>query len=206
MDHISITHGNPESMSGGRLMGMALDYMAYPLIGTADKALIENTLQKLWGHGKNHFSHQYAFEARLDNRTIGIIICFPVTVMDKLLWPTVLELIKLRKWNLIKYSLLHLQELWSIVNLNEGRADEYHIGALAALPESRGYGVGSKLIHYAEEKARLSNFSKCSLTVRKENLGAIKLYERLGYQITDSIDKKPYFLYRMVKPLPSILT
>lgn len=206
MDNISITHGNPKSAYGGRLMGMALDYMAYPLIGTADKAIIENTLQKLWGLGKNRFSHQYAFEARLDNRTIGIISCYPVTVMDKLVWPTFRDLMKLRKWNLIKHSLLHLQELWAMVSLNEGRADEYHIGALAALPESRGYGVGSKLIHYAEEKAGFSNYGKCSLTVKQENVRAIKLYERLGYRITDSIEKKPYYLYRMVKTLPHILT
>ncbi len=206
MDHISITHGNPKSPSGGRLLGMALDYMAYPVIGTADKALIENTLQQLWVLGKNRFSHQYAFEARLDNRTIGIISCYPVSVMDKLAWPTARELIKLRKWNLIKHSLLHLQDLWSMVSLKEGRADEYHIGALAALPESRGYGAGSKLIQYAEDKARLSNYGKCSLTVRQENFRAIKLYERLGYRITDSIENKPYYLYRMVKPLPRILT
>ncbi|AIQ67699.1 GNAT family N-acetyltransferase [Paenibacillus graminis] len=206
MDHISITHGNPKSASGGRLLGMALDYMAYPVIGTADKALIENTLQQLWVLGKNRFSHQYAFEARLDNRTIGIISCYPVSVMDKLAWPTARELIKLRKWNLIKHSLLHLQELWSMVSLKEGRADEYHIGALAALPESRGSGVGSKLIQQAEDKARLNNYGKCSLTVRQENFRAIKLYERLGYRITDSIENKPYYLYRMVKPLPRILT
>ncbi|KWX79793.1 acetyltransferase [Paenibacillus riograndensis] len=206
MDHISITHGSPKSASGGRLLGMALDYMAYPVIGTADKALIENTLQKLWILGKNRFSHQYAFEARLDNKTIGIVSCYPVSVMDKLAWPTARELIKLRKWKLIKHSLLHLQELWSMVSLNEGRADEYHIGALAALPESRGYGVGSRLIQYAEDKARLSNYGKCSLTVRQENFRAIKLYERLGYKITDSIEKKPYYLYRMVKTLPRILT
>ncbi|MEC0172083.1 N-acetyltransferase [Paenibacillus graminis] len=205
MDHISITHGNPKSASGGRLLGMALDYMAYPVIGTADKALIENTLQQLWVLGKNRFSHQYAFEARLDNRTIGIISCYPVSVMDKLAWPTARELIKLRKWNLIKHSLLHLQELWSMVSLKEGRADEYHIGALAALPESRGYGAGSKLIQHAEDKARLNNYGKCSLTVRQENFRAIKLYERLGYRITDSIENKPYYLYRMVKPLPRIL-
>ncbi|KWX89513.1 acetyltransferase [Paenibacillus riograndensis] len=203
---MSITHGSPKSASGGRLLGMALDYMAYPVIGTADKALIENTLQKLWILGKNRFSHQYAFEARLDNKTIGIVSCYPVSVMDKLAWPTARELIKLRKWKLIKHSLLHLQELWSMVSLNEGRADEYHIGALAALPESRGYGVGSRLIQYAEDKARLSNYGKCSLTVRQENFRAIKLYERLGYKITDSIEKKPYYLYRMVKPLPRILT
>ncbi|MGN7764359.1 GNAT family N-acetyltransferase [Paenibacillus sp. 22594] len=206
MDNITIMNGNPKSASGGRLMGMALDYMAYPLVGTIDQTLIESTLQQLWGLGKNRFSHQYAFEARLDDRTMGMITCYPVSVMDKLVWPTVRELIKMRKWKLIKHSLLHLQDLWSMVSLNEGRADEYHIGALATLPEGRGYGIGSKLIHFAEGKARLSNYGKCSLTVKQENFRAIKLYERLGYQIADTIEKKPYYLYRMVKPLPRILT
>lgn len=187
-------------------MGMALDYMAYPLIGTTDQGVIKDTLGKLWRMKNNRFSHQYAFEARLNNKTVGMISCCPVTVMDKLAWPTTLEIIRLRSWRLIKHTLLNMRDLLSVVNLKEGRADEYHIGALAALPESRGHGVGSKLIQHAEEQARLSSFSKCSLTVKQENVRAIQLYERLGYQITDSIAKKPYYLYRMVKPLPQLLT
>ncbi|WP_019912594.1 GNAT family N-acetyltransferase [Paenibacillus sp. HW567] len=206
MDNISIIHGKIDSAAGGRLNSMALDYMAYPLVGSKDSSLVESTLQKLWRLGFNRFSHRYAFEAQINQKTLGLVTCFPVSVMNKLAWPTTRELIKLRKWKLVKHSLLNWRELWFMLSLKEGRLDEYHIGSLATLPESRGTGIGSKLIHFAEEKARLSNYDKLSLTVRQENSGAVNLYEKLGFKITDAIDKQPYHLYRMVKPLPRLLT
>ncbi|WP_028560566.1 GNAT family N-acetyltransferase [Paenibacillus pinihumi] len=201
MEHIQIVKGHPASDAGGKLNSMALDYMAYPLVGSTEKSLIEQTLGDLWGKSANRFSHQYAFEAKLKDKTIGMITCYPVPVMNKLAWPTMRQLIQLRKWSLIRHSLQNLKAVFSMISLNEGRAGEYHIGTLATLPESRGYGVGSRLIQFAEEQARRGGYGKCSLTVKKDNNQARKLYERLGYTIADSIEKPPYSLYRMVKSL-----
>ncbi|MHA6533548.1 GNAT family N-acetyltransferase [Paenibacillus sp. BAC0078] len=206
MDNISIIPGKIDSEAGGRLNSIALDYMVYPIAGSKDSKLIEHTMQKLWRLGLNRFSHRYAFEAQINHRTLGMVTCYPVSIMNKLAWPTVRELIKLRKWKLVKHSLVNWWETWAMLSLKEGREDEYHIGTLAILPESRGTGIGSKLIDFAEEKARLSNYDKLSLTVRQENSRAINLYEKLGFKITDAIDKQPYHLYRMVKPLPRLLT
>lgn len=55
-----------------------------------------------------------------------------------------------------------------MASLNEGREDEYHIGTIATLPENQGYGIGSKLIHFAEGQASLNQYNKCSLTVKKK--------------------------------------
>lgn len=201
MNDVLIVEGNPMSSAGSKLNYMALDYMAYPLVGSKDSYLIEKTLNKLWKLELNRFSHRYAFEAKLNNETVGMVTCYPVSLMDKLAWPTFKKLIALRKWSLISHSLFHLKDVYSMISLNEGRKDEYHIGTLATLPESRGYGIGSKLVYFAEEQAKLNHYNKCSLTVKKENKQALKLYERLGYSIVDSIEKHPYSLYRMVKIL-----
>lgn len=205
MENIKIIKGNRKSEVGGKLNSIALDYMAYPLIGTKDTGLIEKTLSKLWSLGFNRFSHQFAYEAQIENKTLGLITCYPVSLMNKLAWPTTWNLLKLRKWDLFLHSILNVKDLWSMLSLNEGREGEYHIGTLATLPESRGYGVGSKLIQFAEEQAKLNQFDKCSLTVKKENTQALKLYEKLGYEKTDSIEKAPYSMYRMVKILPSTI-
>jgi len=156
MENISIIKGNAMSEAGGKLNSIALDYMAYPLIGSKDLILIENTLNKLWRLASNRFSHQYAFEAQLNQKTVGMITCYLVSVIKKLAWPTFKKLIKLRKWALIGHSILNFRELWSMASLNEGREGEYHIGTLATFSESRGYGVGSKLIHFAEKQAKLN--------------------------------------------------
>lgn len=203
MEDIAIVKGNPKSTVGGRLNRIALDNMAYPLIGSKDETIIEKTLEKLWKLKSNRFSHQYAFEARLNEKTVGIITCYPASIMNKMAWQTVKQLIQLRKWELVGYSVMHLREMLSMVTLNEARKGEYYIGTLATLPESRGYGIGSKLIFFAEEQARLLRCDRSSLTVRKENTKALKLYEKLGYQILDTIDTPCYSLYRMGKKLTS---
>lgn len=89
--------------------------------------------------------------------------------------------------------------LYSMITLKEGEDDEFHIGTIALLPKSRGLGIGTRLLEFAEEQASLQGFAKCSLTVKKENQLAIKLYQRLGYQITSEINKLKLSLYRMVK-------
>lgn len=198
---VSIVKGNPLSSDGGRLNQIALDYMAYSLIGSEDVYVIEKTLGELWTHKENRFSHEYAYEAKLGGNTVGMVICYPVPVMNQLAWPTTRQLLNLRKWELVKYAVLHLREVISMLVLREGRDGEYHIGTLATLPESRGYGIGSKLIAHVEEQAKQQKYQWTSLTVKKENEKARKLYEKLGYQIVGSIDQKPYSLYRMVKKL-----
>jgi len=203
LQSIEIVKALPTSEVGGKLNSMALDYMAYPLVGSREPSLVERTLKQLWMKGANRFSHEYAFEAQLNKQTVGIITCYPVAVMSKLDWSTFYQLMQLRKWGLVRHALLHMKDVWAMVNLQEGKAGEYHIGTLAMLPESRGYGIGTKLIQFAEEQARQQRYHKCSLTVKKENTGALKLYERLGYVTEDSIDKPPFSLYRMVKQLQS---
>ncbi len=119
--------------------------------------------------------------------------------MEKLAWPTFRELLKARKWELVTHILGNIKESLSMFLLKEGRPGEFHIGSIATLPESRGYGIGSKLIAHAEAQAVKQKLNKCSLTVKMENEGARKLYEKLGYEVVDIIDQEPYHLYRMVK-------
>ncbi len=47
-------------------------------------------------------------------------------------------------------------------------------------------GIGSHLMHFVEEDLRQRGFSYVTLNVAKENLPALRLYKRLGYQVTSS--------------------
>ncbi len=69
------------------------------------------------------------------------------------------------------------------------------------MPESRGMGIGSQLIQHAEEQAIKQGYTLSSLTVKKENHLAAKLYAKLGYEITSEIVKPTVSLYRIVKKL-----
>ena len=58
-----------------------------------------------------------------------------------------------------------------------------HGGVLGVgvLREHRGRGIGTALIRAAIEKAEAAGLSRIELTVRERNVGAIALYERLGF-------------------------
>ncbi|MBT2287698.1 GNAT family N-acetyltransferase [Paenibacillus albidus] len=161
--------------------------------------MVSSTFRKLWKWDGNRFSHQYAFEARRGEQTLGMITCYPVPVLNRLAWPTFKQLLSIRKLAFIGYNLSNLKSFYSMISMKEGHEDEFHIGTIAALPASRGLGVGSELLKFAEKQAVLQSFSKCSLTVKKENLLARKLYERIGYQITGEINKPAFSMYRMAK-------
>ncbi|MCM3697940.1 GNAT family N-acetyltransferase [Paenibacillus macerans] len=198
---ITIIKADAGSAVGARLNQMALDYLVYPLAGSDKKSIVSSTFRKLWKGRGNRFSHQYAFEAKANGQTLGLITCYPVPVLKRLEWPTIKQLFAHRRLGLIGYHLRHVKSFYSMITMKEGEDDEFHIGTIAALPESRGLGIGSRLLAFAEEQAVLQGFTKCSLTVRKENERAFKLYKRVGYQITGEINKPAFSLFRMAKML-----
>ena len=53
------------------------------------------------------------------------------------------------------------------------------MNVLAVYPEHRGKGIGSRLLEQVED---LNKDATMSLIVSDANLGAMRLYERLGYR------------------------
>ncbi|MNM26813.1 hypothetical protein D3C81_372840 [compost metagenome] len=72
---ITILKAEAQSAVGARLNQVALEYMAYTLAGSQKKSIVSGTFRKLWKGEENRFSHQYAFEARANGQTLGIITC-----------------------------------------------------------------------------------------------------------------------------------
>jgi len=60
---------------------------------------------------------------------------------------------------------------------------KYRIYSLAIAPETRGTGIGEKLLEYAELLARKNNIQKITLEVSEKNVAAINLYKKKGFQI-----------------------
>ena len=73
--------------------------------------------------------------------------------------------------------------------------------AISMLPEFRGYGIGTKLMKKLFEILRANGYKRTSLSVQKDN-PALRLYKRLGYEITDEkMDHAGHEDYVMVKEL-----
>ncbi|MEC0128206.1 GNAT family N-acetyltransferase [Paenibacillus pabuli] len=201
MTTISIVKASSYSLRGAKLHLMAIGKMAHSIAGSNNQKLVEATFRKLWQAKNNRFSHEYAYEAKVGEKTYGMISCLPITALEELTGSTMKQLFLLRKMGLVLYNLLRPLGLFSTVTLKEGFQGEFHIASLATMPESRGIGIGSQLIHFAEEEAISRGYAFSSLTVKKENHLAARLYAKHGYEITSEINKPTIALYRMVKKL-----
>jgi ribosomal protein S18 acetylase RimI-like enzyme len=60
--------------------------------------------------------------------------------------------------------------------------------AIAVVPSARGKGVGSALLVALLERARAGGFETVSLSVDRENDGAIALYEQFGFMPVKGTD------------------
>jgi len=61
--------------------------------------------------------------------------------------------------------------------------DEIHINNIALRPQHRGHGYGTALMHHVLAEARRLGARRATLEVRAGNMGARRLYERLGFYV-----------------------
>lgn len=61
-----------------------------------------------------------------------------------------------------------------------------YLFAFRIKPEWRGKGIGTHLMDFVEDDLRTRGFGFVTLNVSKDNPNALRLYRRLGYQITGS--------------------
>lgn len=160
---ILISQADPNSLVGAKLNLMAVGDMAHSIVGSSNQSITDATFRMLWKSKNNRFSHEFTYEAKIGDKSLGMITCLPYTTLDQLGSSTAKQLFSYRK-----------------LGLKEGFEGEYHIATLAAMPESRGMGIGSQLIQHAEEQAIRQGYNLSSLTVKKENPLAAKLYVKLG--------------------------
>lgn len=83
---------------------------------------------------------------------------------------------------------------------------EYYISNIGVYPQYRDRRVGTRLILGLEEGAVKKGAARSSLDVEVENVGALRLYSRLGYAtVKESSVKLPgnkgFRFYRMRKQL-----
>ncbi|PNZ24954.1 GNAT family acetyltransferase [Staphylococcus petrasii] len=201
MSDIHIEKGRPQHQEGGQLTYAAIDNMAEVILGKTNEKELEADLQKLWKNHANRFSHEFSFVAMQDEKVLGAITCAPLEQIEKAMTPTVLQIISMNKLKPFLSIARHPKRFYALVSMEEGQEDEYHISMLATMPDTRGKGVGGKLLDYAEQQALENGFSKISLTVVKDNDKAVRLYKKQGFEIVGNVDHPPFHLYQMRKEL-----
>ncbi|EKU50099.1 GNAT family N-acetyltransferase [Staphylococcus massiliensis] len=201
MANVSIERASKDYTLGGRVNYLAIGDMCEAFLGTSEKHKIEYLMQQLWKKPGNRFSHEYSLVAKKGDNVTGIVTCYPVSKMDATMGQTVLQILKLKGLGAISLLVQNFKSIKSLITMKEGYKGEYHVSMLAVLPEHQGTGSGTALLKATEDYALNEGFDTCSLTVKKDNHEARKLYEKMGYKIVGDIDKAPFHLYRMRKQL-----
>ena len=80
----------------------------------------------------------------------------------------------------IEYGFSHLRRL--------GLARKGHVVSIAVKEEHRGKGIGTQLMRTSQEEMLKKSSTECYLEVRVSNLGAITLYQRLGYKVSGRLE------------------
>jgi ribosomal protein S18 acetylase RimI-like enzyme len=72
--------------------------------------------------------------------------------------------------------------------------------AIAVVPNARGKGVGAKLLAALLDRARMEGYATISLSVDRNNAGAIGLYERHGFERVGEEDDSVTMLAHLQQP------
>lgn len=83
----------------------------------------------------------------------------------------------------------------------EERGDTLHLHGLILIPAFQGKGIGTSILTMLGQKYT-GKMKQIELGVYQQNSGAIRLYEKLGFQVTQTLDDLPFYI--MHKQLTSI--
>ncbi len=87
--------------------------------------------------------------------------------------------------------------VFSTSNSSAIKNDAIELTYIGVSSEQRGVGLGKKLLNAFIEACRLNGYRSVVLSVEKENLPAITLYERAGFRIIKTFSEGRYQRHRM---------
>lgn len=154
----------------------------------------------------HRFSWRYSFVAEADGRPVGYLLSYPGRELNALQLKFLRQSPSLFGW---ADTLRLVGRMLPLLNAPEAESDEYYVSNVGVLPEYRSRGYGAQLMGFAEERARAERLGKCSLAVDETNAEAIRLYQKLGYEIVFTrrfkgrLAQKESGYHRMLKLLPA---
>lgn len=164
----------------------AIGDIANNLTGQDELPKILMSLEQFVEETKNRHSYLNTFVAEQHDEILGIVVLYDGQL----------------GYDLDRQLEAQLAQKGIHVKLDvEAHMDEYYIDTICVSKKARGLGIGTKLLHFAEQQGKQLGYEKISLNVEFEKEDARRLYERIGYQTTEgwTIINEPF--HHMVKSL-----
>lgn len=154
----------------------AIGNIAEQMTGETNPIAVEHEMIALFKRQDNRHSFLNTWIAETDKHVVGVMVFY-----------TGAQALQLDA-NLVEW--LEEKNGLPVDIPPEAHVDEYYIDTVCVDPRFRGKGIGSLLLKHAEVVAREEESTKLALNVEIEKESAIRLYERLGYQIAE-----PWVIY-----------
>lgn len=163
----------------------AIGDIAKRMTGESEPEMIEQSMCELSKLNDNPHAYRVTYIAELDGEIAGTMILYSGKEAPRLDR-------NLSAWLEEKGAeITHIDA--------ESLPDELYINTISVNPKFRGNGIGTQLLHYAETVAKQQGIGKIALNVETGKEKAIRLYERVGYEIVSpwTIIGEPF--HHMVK-------
>jgi len=143
---------------------------------------VRTLLQDLFRCHSNLFSFEHVYFSEVDGKKSGMILGYDWKAKKRENLRTGFLLFKK-----IGVSILGKSLSLKRFNATVGRVYDgtYYISNIATYPQYRGRGVGKRLMLEAEREAKMVGAEGIVLDVEEENIGAIKFYKGLGYEMIE---------------------
>jgi len=116
----------------------------------------------------DNFSYQNAYLALVNKEIAGMLLAYRLSEPEN------------------TENLKDLPEfIRPLIELEQCVPGSFYINMLATYPKYRGKGVGTQLMGIADKLAAEADCTMISVEVFEQNRGALRLYQRLGYQIAE---------------------
>ena len=160
--------------------GGVADYV-WSTLGIPDLSLLEIGEQR-YAREDTEFSYQNCVVAEIDGDLAGMLVSFPIENVEvdsaEPATPASGEPDVLAPYRELEVP------------------GSYYICGIALLPRYQGQGLGTRMCEIAKNLARARNCAELSLLVFEQNIGAVRLYERLGFKEIDRRAVVPHELIR----------
>ncbi len=130
------------------------------------------------------FSYEHTQVVEVMDEPAGLMLGYPGFLKkqaDEKVHQVMARILPLKKLPKILVNLADLTRIRQDVSIND-----YYVLGLSILPEFRNQGLGTYLLHYAEEQAGDYECSSICLDITYTNTHGRSLLEKLGYEIVCS--------------------
>jgi ribosomal protein S18 acetylase RimI-like enzyme len=165
----------------------AIHDLANMLTGEDEKEKILKTLASFVFMDVNRLSYKNTYTYEIQNELAGLIIAYDSNKVPQLDSP-ILKHLETKNIFLDSFD-------------KECFEDEYYIDTLSVFEKFQGRGVAKELLIFIYNKAKELGFKKVSLIVDVDNIKALTLYEKMGFEKNTILEVSKYNYHHMIKIL-----